>query len=200
MLNMQDMNNDSVMVAYLAPTRGLLGFRYQFLTSTRGDGRDALDFHDYDARGRRHPGRSRGSLVAWETGETTTYGLKNAEDRGTLFVGPGVSVYEGMVIGENTRGQDMPINVCKKKHLTNIRSAGGDMEIRLTPPRRMSLDERWSTSLTTNCSKLHLSRIAFANGSSTPMIAVSRRRRSKNKWQKRNSISPLRLRSGQDCV
>jgi GTP-binding protein len=67
--------------------------------------------------------------------------LKNAEERGTLFLGPGVSVYEGMVVGENARGQDMPINVCKKKHLTNIRSARGDMEIRLTPPRQMSLDE-----------------------------------------------------------
>jgi GTP-binding protein len=85
--------------------------------------------------------RTTGSLVAWEAGETTAYALKNAEERGTLFLGPGVSVYEGMVVGENARGQDMPINVCKKKHLTNIRSARGDMEIRLTPPRQMSLDE-----------------------------------------------------------
>ena len=69
------------------------------------------------------------------------YALKNAEERGTLFYGPGVSVYEGMVVGENARGQDMPINVCKKKHLTNVRSSRGDMEIRLTPPRQMSLDE-----------------------------------------------------------
>ena len=85
--------------------------------------------------------RTTGSLVAWERGSSTAYALKNAEERGTLFIGPGVEVYEGMVVGENARGQDMPINICKKKHLTNIRSAGGDMEIRLTPPRRMSLDE-----------------------------------------------------------
>ncbi len=85
--------------------------------------------------------RTTGSLVAWEMGETTAYALKNAEERGTLFYGPGVSVYEGMVVGESSRGQDMPINVCKKKHLTNVRSSRGDMEIRLTPPRQMSLDE-----------------------------------------------------------
>jgi GTP-binding protein len=85
--------------------------------------------------------RPRGSIVAWEAGTTTAYSLKSAEDRGMLFVGPGVSVYEGMVVGENARGQDIPINVCKKKHLTNMRASGGDMEIRLTPPRSMSLDE-----------------------------------------------------------
>ena len=85
--------------------------------------------------------RPRGSIVAWEAGTTTAYSLKSAEERGMLFVGPGVSVYEGMVVGENARGQDIPINVCKKKHLTNMRASGGDMEIRLTPPRSMSLDE-----------------------------------------------------------
>jgi GTP-binding protein len=80
-------------------------------------------------------------LVAWEKVPSTAYALKNAEDRGILFIGPGYEVYEGMVIGENSRGQDMPINICKKKHLSNVRASGGDMEIRLTPPRRMSLDE-----------------------------------------------------------
>jgi len=85
--------------------------------------------------------RSNGSIVAWEAGTTTAYALKAAEERGMLFVGPGVEVYEGMVVGENARGQDIAINVCKKKHLTNIRAARGDMEIRLTPPRQMSLDE-----------------------------------------------------------
>ena len=85
--------------------------------------------------------RPRGSLVAWEAGTTTAYALKSAEERGQLFVGPGVEVYEGMVIGENARGSDLAVNVCKKKHLTNMRASGGDMEIRLTPPRKMSLDE-----------------------------------------------------------
>ncbi|MBI1855488.1 MAG: translational GTPase TypA, partial [Chloroflexi bacterium] len=124
-----------------APTRGLLGFRYQFLTATRGAGVMHSIFHGYDEMAGAMAVRSNGSLVAMEAGDTTAYALKNAEERGTLFLGPGVAVYEGMVIGENARPGDMPINVCKKKHLTNIRSAGADMEIRLTPPRQMSLDE-----------------------------------------------------------
>jgi len=85
--------------------------------------------------------RTNGSIVAWEAGTTTAYALKSAEERGVLFINPGVEVYEGMVVGENARGSDIAVNVCKKKHLTNIRSARGDMEIRLTPPRQMSLDE-----------------------------------------------------------
>ena len=141
MQEMHDASQGMTRMVYIAPTRGLLGFRYQFLTSTRGAGVMHTIFHSYDEMAGPMSTRQTGSLVAWEAGETTAYALKNAEERGTLFVGPGVSVYEGMVVGENARGQDMPINVCKKKHLTNIRSAGADMEIRLTPPRRMSLDE-----------------------------------------------------------
>ncbi len=98
-------------------------------------------FNGYDELSGPIASRTRGSIVAWEAGSTTAYSLKSAEDRGVLFLGPGVSVYEGMVVGENARGQDIPINVCKKKHLTNMRASGGDMEIRLTPPRSMSLDE-----------------------------------------------------------
>jgi len=79
--------------------------------------------------------------VAWEAGLTTNYGLKNAEERGILFLGPGVEVYEGMVVGETQRPMDLVVNVCKKKHLTNMRSSNKDIEVRLTPPRRMSLDE-----------------------------------------------------------
>src|ERR1041385_2269513 len=141
MMEMHDVGQGMTRMIYIAPTRGLLGFRYQFLTSTRGAGVMHTIFHGYDEMAGPLSTRTTGSLVAWEAGETTAYALKNAEERGTLFVGPGVSVYQGMVIGENARGADMPINVCKKKHLTNIRSAGADMEIRLTPPRRMSLDE-----------------------------------------------------------
>jgi GTP-binding protein len=141
MMEMHDAGQGMTRMVYIAPTRGLLGFRYQFLTSTRGEGVMHTIFHGYDEMAGPMSTRTTGSLVAWEAGESTAYALKNAEERGTLFIGPGVSVYEGMVIGENTRGQDMPINICKKKHLTNIRSAGADMEIRLTPPRRMSLDE-----------------------------------------------------------
>jgi GTP-binding protein len=131
--------------------------------------------------------RQTGSLVAWEAGDTTAYALKNAEERGTLFVGPGVAVYEGMVIGENARGQDMPINVCKKKHLTNIRSAGGDMEIRLTPPRRMSLDEAVEylsddelLEVTPESYRIR-KRILNTDGR-------SRRRRQKSCWKRRKSL------------
>jgi GTP-binding protein len=141
MLDMQDTSDGNVRLVYLAPTRGLLGFRYQFLTATRGMGVMHTLFHDYLPWAGSLIARSSGSLVAWEDGETVTYGLKNAEERGALFYGPGVPVYEGMVVGEHQRPGDLTINVCKKKHLTNVRAARGDMEIRLTPPRQMSLDE-----------------------------------------------------------
>jgi GTP-binding protein len=141
MLNMQDTGQDTTRLTYVAPTRGLLGFRYQFLTSTRGAGVMHTVFHGYDEMAGPITTRSSGSIVAMEAGDTTAYALKSAEERGTLFYGPGVAVYEGMVVGENSRPGDIPINVCRKKHLTNVRSSHGDMEIRLTPPRQMSLDE-----------------------------------------------------------
>src|SRR5512140_1588643 len=141
MMDMHDTGQGTTRLTYIAPTRGLLGFRYQFLTSTRGAGAMHTVFSGYDEMAGAIATRNSGSIVAMEAGETTAYALKSAEDRGTLFVGPGVEVYEGMVVGENARGQDIPINVCKKKHLTNMRASRGDMEIRLTPPRQMSLDE-----------------------------------------------------------
>jgi GTP-binding protein len=141
MLDMQNSTDGSVHLKFLVPTRGLLGFRYQFLTATRGAGVMHTLFHDYLPMAGPIAGRSTGSLVSWEAGLATTYGLKNAEERGILFLDPGVEVYEGMVVGEHQRPGDLAINVCKKKHLTNMRAARGDMEIRLTPPRRMSLDE-----------------------------------------------------------
>jgi len=141
MLDMQDTGQGSVRLVYLVPTRGLLGFRYQFLTATHGMGVMNTLFHGYEEMAGPMVMRSTGSLSAMEAGDTTSYALKSAEERGMLFVAPGVAVYEGMVIGENTRPGDIAINVCRKKHLTNVRSSGGDMEIRLTPPRQMSLDE-----------------------------------------------------------
>jgi GTP-binding protein len=141
MLDMQDSGENSVRLIFLAPTRGLLGFRYQFLTATRGAGVMHTVFHDYLPWAGAMSGRSTGSLVCWEPGESTTYGLNNAEERGSLFYGPGVEVYEGMVVGEHQRPGDLTVNICKKKHLTNVRSSRGEMEIRLTPPRQMSLDE-----------------------------------------------------------
>jgi GTP-binding protein len=141
MLDLQNSTDGSVHIKFLVPTRGLLGFRYQFLTATRGAGVMHTLFHDYLPMAGAIGGRSTGSLVSWEEGVTTTYGLKNAEERGILFCEPGTNVYEGMVVGEHQRPGDLAVNVCKKKHLTNMRAARGDMEIRLTPPRRMSLDE-----------------------------------------------------------
>jgi GTP-binding protein len=141
MLDMQENPDGSVRLVYLAPTRGLLGFRYQFLTATRGMGVLHTLFHGYKPLVGAIPSRSTGSLVAWEPGTATTFGLKNAEERGILFISAGVEVYEGMVVGEHQRSGDLSVNVCKKKHLTNMRSARGEMEIRLSPPRQMSLDE-----------------------------------------------------------
>ncbi len=141
MSNMEDTGDGHVRLIYIVPTRGLLGFRYQFLTATRGNGIMHALFHGYNELAGPMAQRSTGSLVAMEAGDTTAYAMKNVEDRGMMFVNPGVSVYEGMVIGENSRGGDLAINVCKKKHLTNMRSSRGDMEIRLMPPRQMSLDE-----------------------------------------------------------
>lgn len=141
MMDMQETGQGMTRITYIVPTRGLLGFRYQFLTSTRGEGVMHTIFHGYDELAGPMNTRTKGSIVAWEAGVTTAYSLKSAEERGQLFVEPGVSVYEGMVVGENARGGDLAINVTKKKHLTNMRASGGDMEIRLTPPRKMSLDE-----------------------------------------------------------
>ena len=141
MMDMQDAGQGMTRMVYIVPTRGLLGFRYQFLTSTRGAGVMHTIFHGYDEMAGPMTTRTTGSLVAWEAGDTTAYALKSAEERGTLFYGPGISVYEGMVVGENARSGDIAVNVAKKKHLTNVRASRGDMEIRLTPPRQMSLDE-----------------------------------------------------------
>jgi len=141
MMDMQDSGQGTTRMVFVVPTRGLLGFRYQFLTSTRGAGVMNTIFYGYDEMAGPMNTRQTGSLVAWEAGTTTAYALKSAEERGMLFLGPGVEVYEGMVIGENARSIDIAVNVCKKKHLTNVRAARGDMEIRLTPPRQMSLDE-----------------------------------------------------------
>jgi GTP-binding protein len=141
MLDMQDTGQGTTRLVYIAPTRGLLGFRYQFLTATRGAGVMHTIFHGYDEMAGPMGTRLTQSIVAWEEGTTTAYALKSAEERGTLFVGPGEEVYEGMVVGETNKGSDVPFNVCRKKHLTNVRSSRGEMEIRLTPPRKMSLDE-----------------------------------------------------------
>lgn len=141
MIDLVNNPDTTVHLTYIIPTRGLLGFRYQFLTATRGMGVLNTIFNGYHPIAGNLPGRNSSSIVAWEDGVTTNFGLKNAEERGFLFLGPGVDVYEGMVVGETQRPLDLPVNVCKKKHLTNMRSSNKDIEVRLTPPRQMSLDE-----------------------------------------------------------
>ena len=141
MLDLQDDRGDSVRLRYLIPTRGLLGFRHYLLTATRGAGFMHSIFHDYLPVSGELTSGGQGSLVAWEQGVTTTYGLRHAEERGTLFVGSGVEVYDGMVIGEHQRPGDLTVNVCKKRHVTNHRASFKEINERLKPPRQMSLDE-----------------------------------------------------------
>jgi GTP-binding protein len=141
MLAMSNNPDTTVHLSYVVPTRGLLGFRYQFLTATRGMGVLNTQFHGYEPLAGIIPGRGTSSVVVWEPGITTNYGLKNAEERAMLFIGPGVEVYEGMVVGETPRPQDLIVNVCKKKHLTNMRSSNADIQVRLKTPRNLSLDE-----------------------------------------------------------
>lgn len=123
------------------PSRGLIGYNAEFLTSTRGHGIMNHLFEGYEPYKGDINARSHGSMVAWENGDTTDYGLFNAQDRGTLFVGAGQKVYKGMIVGECSKGDDLDINVCKKKHLTNMRASGSDEALRLEPPRIMSLEK-----------------------------------------------------------
>ncbi len=141
---LQDMRESitgTVLLTFLAPTRGMLGFRHHFLTMTKGTGVLSTVFHKYAPQAGAVEVRTHGSLVAWETGVATTFGLKNAEERGILFIEPGAEVYQGMVVGENKRPDDIEINVCKAKHLTNMRNSIRDIDRRLTTPREMSLDQ-----------------------------------------------------------
>ncbi|MHB8926851.1 MAG: translational GTPase TypA [Bacillota bacterium] len=130
-----------VRVDALIPARGLIGFRSEFLTYTKGYGLMYHTFHGYGEHRGTVPERRTGSLVAWERGTATGYALQHLEDRGTFFLGPGEDVYEGMIVGEAARDKDIDLNVCKKKHATNIRSSTGEELVRLTPPRRLSLEQ-----------------------------------------------------------
>jgi GTP-binding protein len=131
---------DRMKIEFLVPSRGLFGYRNEMLTDTRGEGIMNSVFESYVPYKGDISGRSTGALVAFETGEAVTYGLFNAQERGTLFIGPGTQVYEGMVVGESPKDEDLNVNVCKKKHATNTRSSNADEALRLTPPRQMSLE------------------------------------------------------------
>ena len=126
---------------FLVPTRGLFGYRNEFLTDTRGEGIMASTLDSYAPVKGEIPRRLTGSLVAFETGETTAYGIGGVQDRGSMFIGPGVEVYAGMIVGQCNRNEDMAVNVCKKKQLTNMRAAGSDAAIRLVPPVVLSLEQ-----------------------------------------------------------
>ncbi len=128
-------------VVFHVPARGLFGYRNEFLTDTKGEGIMSSVFYDYEQYKGDIPRRSTGSLVAFETGEAVTYGLYNAQERGTLFIGAGVNVYEGMIVGESPKSGDIVVNVCKKKHLTNTRASGSDDALRLIPPKILSLED-----------------------------------------------------------
>ena len=126
---------------FMVPSRGLFGYRNEFLTDTKGEGIMASVFDHYEPMRGDIQRRSTGSLVAVETGEAVTYGLFNAQERGTLFIGPGTPVYAGMIVGETPKAEDISVNVCKKKQLTNMRASGSDEALRLTPPKQMSMEQ-----------------------------------------------------------
>ncbi|MCR4644263.1 MAG: translational GTPase TypA [Oscillospiraceae bacterium] len=126
---------------FLIPSRGLFGYKSEFLTNTRGEGIMSSVFDSYIPYKGDIPRRSTGSLICHESGEAVTYGLYNAQERGTLFIGAGVPVYEGMVVGVSPKAEDLVVNVCKRKHLTNTRASGSDDALRLVPPRIMSLED-----------------------------------------------------------
>ena len=126
---------------FLIPSRGLIGYRGEFMTDTKGNGIINTEFYGYGSYKGDIAYRKQGSLIAYETGETVTYGLFSAQERGTLFVGPGEKVYGGMVVGQNGKTDDIEVNVCKKKQLTNTRASGSDDALRLSPKKELSLEE-----------------------------------------------------------
>lgn len=132
---------DRMKLEFLVPSRGLFGYRNEFLTDTKGEGIMASVFDSYAPMKGEIQRRNSGSLVSFETGESVTYGLYNAQERGVLFIGAGVPVYAGMVVGETPKQEDISVNICKKKQLTNMRASGSDDALRLTPPRQMSLEQ-----------------------------------------------------------
>lgn len=141
MLNMGTRDGGSTHIEFRIPARSLMGYRSQFMTDTNGNGIMNHVFDGYEEYKGDIPERSVGSIVVHETGETTTYGLFNTQERGRLFIGAGVEVYEGMVVGENPKGEDITCNVCKKKHITNTRASGSDDALKLTPPSTLSLEQ-----------------------------------------------------------
>ena len=141
LLNMGAASGNYTRLEFSIPSRGLIGYRGEFMTDTKGNGIMNSSFNGYGPYKGDIQYRKQGSLIAFEAGEAITYGLYNAQERGTLFIGPGEKVYSGMVVGQNSRGEDIELNVCKKKQLTNTRSSSADEALRLTPPKVLSLEQ-----------------------------------------------------------
>ena len=141
MLNMKPITGGYTRLEFNIPSRGLIGYRGEFMTDTKGNGIINTIFNGYAPYKGEIAYRKLGSLIAFEAGESITYGLFNAQERGTLFIGPGVKVYSGMVIGQSPKAEDVEINVCKTKKLTNTRSSSADEALKLTPPKIMSLEQ-----------------------------------------------------------
>jgi GTP-binding protein len=141
MVNMTQGSDGYTRLEFRVPSRGLIGFRNEFLTETRGTGVLNHSFYEYEYYKGDIPGRTRGVLVQMEQGTSLAYSLDNLQERGRLFIGPGVDVYEGMIVGENSRENDLVVNVCKGKKLTNVRASGSDDAVKLTPPVDFSLEQ-----------------------------------------------------------
>ncbi len=141
LVNMSPTAQSYTRLEFLIPSRGLIGYRSELLTATKGTGIINSILECYEPYKGDLQTRTRGTLIAWENGESITYGLYNAQERGTLFIGAGVKVYEGMIVGENARLEDIVVNVCKKKHVTNTRASGSDDALKLVPPKDMSLEQ-----------------------------------------------------------
>ena len=141
LLNMGTASGGYTRLEFSIPSRGLIGYRGEFMTDTKGNGIMNSSFNGYGPYKGDIQYRKQGSLIAFEAGEAITYGLYNAQERGTLFIGPGEKVYSGMVVGQSSRGEDIELNVCKKKQLTNTRSSSADEALRLTPPKVLSLEQ-----------------------------------------------------------
>ena len=141
LVNMTPSAQSYTRLEFLIPSRALIGYRSEMLTATKGTGIINSILEGYEAYKGEIKQRNRGALIAWETGTSVTYGLYNAQERGTLFIGAGVEVYEGMIVGENARNEDIVVNVCKRKHATNTRASGSDDALKLTPPKFLSLEQ-----------------------------------------------------------
>ena len=141
LIDLIPIDHESVRIRFTAPARGLIGFHAQFLTETRGYGILHHTFQGYAPHRGKMPGRGNGSLVAWESGVVTAYACESAQERGRLFVSPGDIVYSGMVVGAHNRPQDLDINVCKKKHVTNMRSSTAEIAVKLDPPRTFTVEQ-----------------------------------------------------------